>query len=211
MFKSLTGEQKLFGGIIIATIVIIGGAMMFFSKQSEQQTKGYTKDELTVAGDYSYGNASGSAYLVEFSDFQCPACGAFEPTVKQLREQYKDKLQVFYRHFPLPQHEHAEAAALASEAAGKQGKFWEMHDKLFEKQDNLTDDTINGIVKDLGLNQEEYTKSLSDQSLKDHILKDKADGNALGVNATPTFFLNGKQLHLLSPQNLISEVEKAVQ
>jgi len=210
MFKTMSGEAKLFLGIIVVTFVVIGGAMFFFAKQSEKETKGFTKEELVSSNNYTYGSASASAYLVEFSDFQCPACGTFEPTVEQIREKYKDKLQFVYRHFPLPQHEHAEAAALAAEAAGKQGKFWEMHDQLFAKQDNLTDETINGIVKAIGLNEEQYTKALSDQSLKDRVAKDKADGNAIGVDSTPTFFLNGKKLRLVSPQSLAQEVDAAL-
>lgn len=211
MFKSLSSETKLFIGIIFFTLVLIGGALFFFSSQSQKEEKGYTKEELTKPNNYTYGNASASAYLVEFSDFECPACGAFEPAVEQIREKYKDKLQFIYRQFPLPQHPFAEKAAIAAEAAGKQGKFWEMHDELFANQDKLSDDTINEIVKKLNLDADQFTKSIADPAIKDIVLQDKADGNALGVDATPTFYLNGKKLRLASPLNLVTEVEKVLQ
>lgn len=211
MLKTMSAETKIFLGIIAATVLLLGGAMFFFARQNEQETVGYTREQLVSDYNYTYGNASASAYLVEFSDFQCPACAAYEPIVEQIREQYKDKLQFVYRHYPLPQHPFAEKAALAAEAAGKQGKFWEMHDQLFVKQDALSDETINEIAKSLGLNEEAFKKDLEDSDLKQRVANDKSAGNGLGVNSTPSFFLNGKKLRLLTPQTLAQEVEKAVQ
>lgn len=210
MFKTMSGETKIFLGIILVTIVILVGAIFFFSAQDQKNQIGYTRQELTREGNFAFGNASSSAYLVEFSDYECPACGTFEPTVKKIREDFQDKLQVVYRNFPLAQHPYAEKAAIAAEAAGKMGKFWEMHDELFVNQSKLSDQTVNEIVKKLNLNEEEFAKLIKDQSVKDIVLKDRADGSRVGVNSTPTFYLNGKEVKPRSPQDLYDKVQESL-
>ncbi|MEK7141123.1 MAG: thioredoxin domain-containing protein, partial [Patescibacteria group bacterium] len=120
----LTGESKVLLGILATSIAFIGAAVFFFNKPAPTP-KPYPKEALIAGDSHATGNASASAYLVEFSDFQCPACKAFTPTVDALVKKYSDKLLFVYRHFPLDQHAFAIPAALAAEAAGKQGKFWE--------------------------------------------------------------------------------------
>ena len=164
--NKLSGETKVFLGIILFTVLIIVGAMIFFTKK--ENAPALSRKDLITPDAHTFGNASASAYLVEFSDFQCPACGAYEPIVEQVRLNFKDKLLFVYRQFPLTQHEHADKAARASEAAARQGKFWEMHDALFSKQANLDDATINGLVKDLGLNADQFNKDISDPAIADN-------------------------------------------
>ena len=131
--------------------------------------------------------------------------------MKQVTEKYKDQLKFVYRHFPLDQHTHASEAANVAEAAGVQGKFWEMHDKLFENQTNLSQDVYIKLAKDLNLDSEKFTKALTENSYKDKIQRDANDGVVIGVSATPTFFLNGKKLNLFAFSDLENEIKKALQ
>jgi len=135
----------------------------------------------------------------EFSDFQCPACGAAQPTVDKILQTYGDKIAFAYRHFPLPQHTSAVDAALAVEAAGAQGKFWEMNNLLYERQNDWSG-AINAksyfirYASELDLDVERFESDMADQRHLDNVTQDKKDGEALGVNSTPTFFLNGQRL-----------------
>lgn len=191
----LTGESKFFLAIIGATIAVIAGAFMLLSRPAPT----VSRQQLLPAGTYTKGNPNAITYLVEFSDFQCPACKAAKPVVDALVEKYKDKLVFGYRHFPLPQHQFAKPAALAAESAGIGGKFWEAYDLLFANQDNLSNEFLSSKFSQI------------DSTLLPKIEKDLADGTSFGVNATPTFFLNGVKLTLASFDDLQKEVDKAVQ
>ncbi len=204
----LTGETKFFIGVIIATVAILGFAIVFFGRAPKEQI--VTTDKLVKEDSWATGSATPKVILVEFSDFECPACGAAQPAVAQVIAKYKDDLKFVYRHFPLEQHTHAQKAAETAEAAGAQGKFWEMHDLLFKNQTNLADDVINGLGIELKLDMDKFTKELSGGTYGAKVKKDQADGIALGINSTPSFFLNGKKLNLFSFNDLDSEVQKAI-
>lgn len=162
----------------------------------------FTKEQaLTVQpDDWVRGSSSAVLTLVEFSDFQCPACGAYYPLVKQLKTDFPNDLRVVYRHFPLTGlHKNAMTAAKASEAAGKQGKFWEMHDKLFETQKDWAENTnakdvFAGFAAELGLNKDQFLKDIDSPEVQKRVQYGQDTGDALGVNATPTFYLNGNEL-----------------
>ncbi len=204
-------EKKIILGVIMSTIALIIGAVALFAFQSNQEKRTFTREELMPsARQHILGNASASAYLVEFSDFQCPACAAYAPVVKQLVETHKEKIAFMYRHFPLPQHTFAEQAAMAAEAAGKQGKFWDMHDALFANANNLSENKINEFAKQLSLNEEQFNKEKNNQEIQAIIEEDKKDGRSFGITSTPTFFLNGKKLKVTSPNQLIQEVTRAI-
>lgn len=161
--------------------------------------------------------ASASATLIEYSDFQCPACKFYQPLVTQVLSTFPDKLQLVYRHFPLrTTHKFAQIAAQAAEAAGKQGKFWEMHDMLFEKQDdwsklpNAKDVFIEyaGVLK---LDTNKFTSDLDTQEVAQKIDTDLAGGEAAGVDSTPTFYLNGKKVeNIKSTEDFKKRVEDAI-
>jgi protein-disulfide isomerase len=207
----LTGETKLFIGIILITIAIIGGAMFLFSRQDSASTVVIPRNELILATTHVKGNASASAYLVEYSDLQCPACKAFQPTVDQLLKTYGDKLTFAYRHFPLDQHPYALKAAIADEAAGRQGKFWEMHDGIFAAdQEKFSDQVMTDIATKLNLDMAQFQKDSADPALNDIVIKDRDDGNKFGINSTPTFFLNGKRLQVATFDDLTNAVKDAV-
>jgi protein-disulfide isomerase len=202
----LTSETKIFLGIIITTIVIVVVGVFLTS----QPTKTYSREEMISSSTYTEGTPSAKLFLVEFSDYECPACKAFQPAVSAIVKKYKDKLVFGYRHFPLDQHPWAEKSALVAEAAGVQGKFWEMHDLLFENQEKMSDSLFPELEKQLKLDDVKFQQSLADQKLKDKIAADKAFGIKVGIDATPTFFLQGKKLTLSSPADLTTEVDAAV-
>lgn len=203
---NITSETKIFLGIILSTVVIIIGAVFFFSKP----VPSITRAEMIPEGTTATGSASAKVYLVEFSDFQCPACGAFKPYVDEIRNTYKDKLLFAYRHFPLQQHQFARPAAYAAEAAGGQGKFWQMYDFLFTSQEKLSDEKIIEGAKLLGLNMQKYDEAAKSEKIKNKIDKDLSDGQKFGVNATPTFFLDGQKLELASFGDLKKAVDEAL-
>lgn len=203
---NFTSETKLLLGILVATAVIIGIGFMVMTKP----TPTLSRSELAPSGTLSKGNPNAKAYLVEFSDFQCPACAAFQPSVNAITEQYKDKLLFVYRHFPLSQHPFAQKAAEAAEAANAQGKFWEMGDLLFANQSKFSDDLFPQLAQSLNLDLVKFTKNMEDSAIKQKIANDRTYGIHIGVNATPTFFLNGKKLNLTSFDDLKKAVAEAV-
>lgn len=193
----MNSETKLFSGIILVTIVIIIGAAFVFSRPTNTPP---ADPKLLMADDsYTSSTASAAITLVSFSDFQCPACGAYHAVVKQLQSKYKDSLKVVFRHFPLNIHPNAVPAAIAAEAAGKQGKFWEMHDTLYEKQAEWSDekkatDMFINYAKELGLDEEMFKKDLTDPTIQKKINRDVQNGNALGINSTPSFYINNVKI-----------------
>ncbi|MBI5448828.1 thioredoxin domain-containing protein [Candidatus Gottesmanbacteria bacterium] len=201
-----TSETKLFVGILVATIAIIVFAMMVLTKP----TPTLSRDELVPPGAATKGNPTAKAYLVEFSDFQCPACLAVQPTVNGVTAQYKNQLVFVYRHFPLDQHPFGQKAAQAAEAAAAQGKFWEMADLLFTDQAKFSDALFPQLAQSLNLDLVKFTKDMEDSTIKQKIANDRAYGIRIGVNATPTFFLNGKKLNLTSFDDLKNAVAEAV-
>lgn len=204
-----TGETKIFLGIIAATAAIIGIAVFFVSKPASPPTP-LPRETLIAADAHTIGNASASAYLVEFSDFQCPACRAFAPTVDEIAGKYTDKLLFVYRHYPLTQHAFSKPAALAAEAAGEQGKFWEMGKLLFNNQNRFSDDLWGGLADELKLDRAKFDAALKSETLKAKVDRDETAAIQLGLPGTPSFFLNGVRLEVASPGDLKTAVEKAV-
>jgi protein-disulfide isomerase len=129
--------------------------------------------------------------IVEFSDFQCPFCSRVVPTMKQLLKDYKGKIRIAFRHQPLSFHKNAMSAAKASLAAHEQGKFWEMHDIIFENQKNLTDENLKVLAKKIGLNVSKFEKSWKSTKFDAQIQEDMKFARANGATGTPAFFVNG--------------------
>ena len=156
--------------------------------------------------DWIKGGIRAGVTLIEYGDFQCPACASYAGVVKELASTFPNELRIVYRHFPLTQiHRNALPAARAAEAAGKQGKFWEMHDLLFEKQ-GLWSNEGNAVAlfleyaKSLGLDEEKFKRDYDSSEVRARIEAQLASANALGLNSTPSFLLNGKKL--LNPKTL---------
>ena len=142
--------------------------------------------------DHTHGSPKASVTLVEYGDFECPHCGAAYPIVKAVQRAMGSKLLFAYRHFPLSRiHLHAEHAAEMAEAAAEHGKFWEMHDLLFENQDALEDDQLIGYAETLSIDPAWAAQLLEDERFQPRVREDFAGGVRSGVNGTPTFFING--------------------
>jgi protein-disulfide isomerase len=142
--------------------------------------------------DHSWGNPDAPIILVEYGDFQCPHCGRAFPIVKRIKEQMSEQVKVVYRHFPLSKiHPHAKPAAVAAEAADRQGEFWRMHDMIFEHQKWLNNNSLLEYANTLGLVPDQFTDDLGDPELFKKVENDFMSGLRSGVNATPCFFING--------------------
>jgi len=142
--------------------------------------------------DHVQGTADAPVTLLEYGDFECSHCGEAYGIVKEIQERLGDRLRFVYRNFPLTQvHPHAESAAEASEAAAAQGKFWEMHDTLFENQQNLAQHALLNYAAEIGLDEEQFADDLENETYREKVEADFMSGAESGVNGTPTFFING--------------------
>jgi protein-disulfide isomerase len=184
----------------ITGLVIIGIVFgMIKLAQMPNSTQTGTIPPVTEK-DWKRGNPTAPAVLVDYSDFQCPACGSYHPLVKQLiKELSTSTLRFVARNFPLPMHENADEAARAAEAAGKQNKYWEMHDLLFDRQsfwesETKPDQKFLGYAELLGLNTTTFMADYHSDAIKDRIQREVSAGEAAGVDRTPLFFLNGERL-----------------
>ena len=160
--------------------------------------------------------ADGKATFVEFLDFECESCRAAFPIVEQLRKDYAGKVTFVVRYFPIPSHFNAERAARAVEAAAAQGRFEQMYQKMYETQREWgeqrvpADERFRGFAEDLGLNLTAWDTAYNDPATLERIKRDVADGEALGVAGTPTFFLNGTKLQPKSAQDLTASIDAAL-
>ncbi len=198
-------EGIILAGIGLLTLLIVVGAAFFLSGPSAPATpqgEGEVSDTALLLGPekerMAEGTPSAKVTIVEFGDLQCPACGAAHPILKQVLAEYGDKVYFVFRNFPLPMHPNAPLAAQAAYAAGQQGKFWEMHDELYESQDEWSEksagsakEVIVGYAKELGLDMTKFNDDLNKNAGNAKIQKDQNDGYQLGVDSTPTFYING--------------------
>ena len=197
----------IFGSVI----VVVFGGLIIYSRSANPPIDVSNVDTNTVIAaseqngniaDHTFGNTDSKVTLIEYGDFQCPSCGGAHPQIKSITEDYKDKVAFIYRNFPLTSlHPNAKAAASAVEAAGLQGKYWDMHNLIFESQSEWG--TLSGTARtdqfvsyasQLGLDQAKFTTDLAASGVTKKINFDLALGKKLGVNATPTFYLNGEKL-----------------
>ncbi len=190
--------DKKFILIIVAIVALFGGVFYFNrNKESDQSSNNIEVTETS----HTKGAGNKGVTLVEYGDFQCPACGGYYPIVTDLLEKYGDDLKFQFVHFPIDSiHPNARAAHRAAEAAGRQGKFFEMYDLLFQNQTSWqssrnTLPIFEGYAQQIGLNMDEYNADYPTQAINDIINADANAGRAKGVNSTPTFFLNGTQLN----------------
>lgn len=163
-------------------------------------TSGILAEPVGV-NEWTKGAKDAKVSIVEYSDFQCPACGAYHPVVEKIVAEYKEKVSFTYRHFPLDQHKNANPTAYAAEAAGKQGKFWEMYSLIFENQRDWSDvgapqmdEILTGYAQNLKLDLELFQKDMRSRETKERVKRDLDVGIRSGVNSTPTFYVNGKKI-----------------
>jgi protein-disulfide isomerase len=144
--------------------------------------------------DHILGPANAPVTLVEYGDYECPHCGAAHPIVSRIVLELRDSLRFVFRHFPLVQiHPHAEMAAEAAEFAGSLGMFWEMHDALYENQEQLNLPTVLSLGEALGIPAGAMSNALESEQFREKVRRDFMGGVRSGVNGTPTFFINGRR------------------
>jgi protein-disulfide isomerase len=194
--------------IIFAVIVVaMLGGLIFVSGKDKLDVNTVNTDKILAAtqqsgniADHVFGKADSKVMIVEYGDFQCPGCGRAYPVLKTISEKYKDQVAFVFRNFPLTTlHPNARAAAAAAEAAGLQGKYWEMHNLLYESQQEWQSADAEartslflGYAKDVGIDQTKFTKDVSDPNINKKITFDQALGKKLNLSGTPSIFLNGK-------------------
>ncbi len=207
--------------IIFAVIcVAILGGLIFLAQKDKVDVSNIDQKKLQVASaangniaDHVFGLKDSKVILVEYGDFQCPYCGEAYPQVKDLTEEYKDKITFVFRNYPLPSmHPNAKAAAAAAEAAGLQGKYWPMHDKIYEAQrdwsnlsiDERTDRFVS-YAKTIGVKDlDKFKTDMASGAVNRKINFDLALGNKAKVSGTPSFFLNGTKVSDTVSSNLIN-------
>ena len=190
--------------IVIVLVVVLGlfGVLSLSKKNKENnQSNGSNNNSSSVkASENVYGKLDSKVTFLEYGDFQCPACKSYYPIIKQLKEDYKDKIKFQFRNYPLSQiHPNAFMAARAAESAAMQNKFFEMHDLLYENADawvpqNDPSTLFASYALQLGLDANKFATDLKSQNISDIINADTKEGQKLGVNSTPTFAINGKKL-----------------
>lgn len=188
----------------IAVLAVLGIGFLLASKQNGSSAASVDPKILQGSSPHMLGATTAKVQIVEFGDYQCPGCGAYEPVLEQLRAKYKDNpnFSFVFRNFPLPQHPNAIPAALAAEAAGLQGKFWEMHDLIYANQSQWAEvadstPTFQSYAAKIGLDPNKFMQDLKSPQLSEKISADQRDGQSLSVDRTPTIYLNGKTLQSL--------------
>lgn len=216
-------KDKFVLGIIIATILVIIGGVFYVNKtgSSSSSDPNVSQEDQklleVVSDDYIKGNKDASVTFIEYLDFECEACGSYYPLIKQLEEEFKNEVRFVNRYFPLTGHKNGMTSALAVEAAAKQGKYWEMHDILFENQKSWgekqsPDPTIFEVfAKQIGLDINQFKKDVASQEVKDRVNRDKDSGTKLGISGTPTFFLNNEKIpNPKNPEDFKTFIQAAI-
>lgn len=199
----MTGKTWL---IFVAICAVILGGFYFYSQSSRINVDSI--DILSIQapsaqngqiGDHLFGNKDAKVRIIEYGDYQCPGCKATAPVLKAVSTKYKDKVAFIFRNYPLPGHGNARAAAAAAEAAGLQGKFWEMHDTLYASQDDwenldskLRLDTFVSYAESLGVKRDTFVTDVDSKNVLAKINFDKALGTKAQVSSTPSIFVNGE-------------------
>jgi protein-disulfide isomerase len=194
----MNNETKILGGIIVFTIVLFVLGVFFIG--SKEETKSQLLTELDqVEGTNVKGNKEGADIVIEFADFQCPACAGFARVLSQFVEENKESVKFVMKHFPLASiHKNAMNSSYAAEAASKQGKFWEMHDMLYARQTEWSEidnaeEVFKDYAKELELDVEKFGNDFLSKEVRDAVRADLTLALNLGLDSTPTIFINGKK------------------
>lgn len=194
--------------IVVLVVGIVAGAVLLSG--SEDRVAGQTSNNF-------FGQEEGIITVTEFVDFECPACAGFYPIVTQVKELFSDQVRFEIKHFPLVQiHQNAQAAHRASQAAANQGKFWEMHDLIFERQQSWNQSTsapsiFEDYARELELDMDQYTSEVGTSEILAVINADIELGKTLGVTGTPTFFIDGVQIEDISTISTVESFSEVIQ
>jgi len=181
--------------ILVGVVIVI---LILLAKAGSGSPSGVEGDPRDVrADDWVKGGATAAVTIMEYADFQCPACRTYDAWLQKIvDEDFSGKVRLVYRYFPLPSHKNARVAAHAAEAAGRQGKFWPMHDTLFSEQQEWQDlsnprEKFVEYAKKFNLNIDQFSKDMNDGAVADRVERDYYSGEQMRVDATPTLFING--------------------
>jgi len=201
--------------VILLAVAVAAGAAVFLSR--EPDTSETSAAPLTVnikTGGHYRGPEAAKVTLVEFGDYQCPSCAAYHPFVKEILNRYPSQVRLEFHHFPLVSiHPNALAAAKAVEAAGEQGHYWEMHDAIFEYQPQWSSmpdprPAFTAIANRIGINGTILVQTMDSPRIQERILKDVEQGDKAKIQAVPTFFIDGQQVHInLSMEDFVQTIE----
>lgn len=187
--------SKRFMVILLLCVAVFVGLIVFNKKDAEAPN-----EQGSTTTQHSQGAGSSGVTLVEYADFQCPACEDFYPLLKEVKAKYGDQITFQFKHFPIVSiHPNAMTAHRAAEAAGRQNKFWEMHDALYERQaqwatSNEAGSIFEGYAEELGLDMDQYRRDVASSEVQAAINADRTAGEEEDVTGTPTFFLDGRKL-----------------
>lgn len=190
--------SKQFVLVIIACVVGLGAIFWVTNKHNSTSSSSGNSAQLS---NHIEGRGTKGVTLTEYGDYQCPACGSYYPILKQIFAKYQTQIFFQFRNFPLTQlHQNAFAGARAAEAANKQNKYWQMHDILYENQQTWSQTSnpltlFDAYATQLGMNITKFNQDFSSSAVNDVINADINAGNKLGVDATPTFFINGQKIN----------------
>lgn len=196
-------------GIIV--VILVGASMWYSGYAAEKNNAGVVTDTRHIKG-----GGGATVTLLEYSDFQCPACKAFQPVIQDVLKEFGDDVAFEYRHFPLSAiHPFAEQAARAAEAAGQQGKFFEYHDKLFAEQAQWSKGPnpsgyFMRYAEELDLDVEQFRRQLRSTLLREEVRADAEDARAQQISGTPTFFLNGVLMEIETYEDFYQQIARAV-
>jgi protein-disulfide isomerase len=207
----------------VALVALGSGAILYRAKRQQQQLRPIPENKAlsqTTEAESIHirGNPNAPVTLEEFGDFQCPPCGSFATFSEQLLKEYDSRLRIVFRNFPLSAHEHAREAALAAEAAGFQGKFWEMYDVLYREQvfwtyAPNTRELFESYAGTIGLNLDQFKEDMDGEKARERVDSDHALGDSLGVKVTPALFINNEPLDPKdkSPEGLRAAIKAALE
>jgi protein-disulfide isomerase len=167
--------------------------------------------EINTSGSPFKGAADAPVSIVLFTDFQCPYCARIVPVLNQVIEKNKGKVKLILKNFPLNTHQFARKAAAAALAAGRQGKFWELHDRLFQNYNRLNDQVVQEQAQQLGLDLQKFQKDMNDPQIAQAINQDYQDGVKAGVRGTPTIYVNGALLRNSNPEGFQAAIDKELE
>ena len=186
---------------VVALLAVGSGAMLYRARRPAPLVSAQNVSAKKTGADRLHvrGQRDAAVTLEEYGDFQCPPCGTLSPVIDEIERNYHPRVRVVFRHFPLPMHAHAAAAAYAAEAAGLQGRFWEMHDLLYREQSVWSKATdvqtiFNAYAGMLGLNADRFKADMQSAAVKTAVETDHREGAERGVKSTPTVFINNLAL-----------------
>jgi protein-disulfide isomerase len=214
--------SKQFLAVLAAIVLIFVGIVLITSKSNSTSSTSSNK-----VSEHIEGEGKDHVTLTEYGDYECPYCGEYYPTLKTVQAKYSQEIYFQFRNFPLTSlHPHAFAGSRAAEAAGEQGKYWQMHDLLYEQNETYYDSNeqaatwinapdsvllsqyFDADAKQLGLNVAKFNTAYNSNAVNDVIDADMSEGQKLGIEGTPTFFINGKQI--TQPANSVSAFSNAI-